>query len=154
MIDPEKKSKKAATISLVLATLMILTCFTTACQPTPEENVVIGKGDNLSDLIQSTPNASSDVSPSGISTQTNDALYTKLAAPKHWNLKETALDNKLNITADVDIELPGVSQLPAATASLSEFTQEDLDKIADVLGVKGAVWTKTNVRTKEQIERN
>jgi hypothetical protein len=152
MIQPKGKSKSVTTITLFLALVMILTCFTTACQPTPEENVVIGKGDNLSDLIQSTPNTSSSVSPSGTSTQTNDALYTKLAAPKHWNLKETALDNKLNITADVDLELPGVSQLPAATASLSEFTQEDLDKIANVLGVKGAVWTKTNVRTKEQIE--
>ena len=147
-----RSSHGARLTATLLTAVLLLACFTTACQPTPERDVVIGKGDGLSELIQSTPGVSNGVSPSGTSTQTNDALYTKLAAPKHWNLKETALDKKLNITADVDIELPGVSQLPAATASLSEFTQEDLNKIANVLGVKGAVWTQTGVRTKEQIE--
>ncbi len=154
MINPQKKSKKAATISLVLAMVMVITCFTTACQPTPEEDVVIGKGDGLSDLIQSTPDTSGSVSPSSTSKQTNDVLYTKLEAPKHWSLETTALGDKLNITADVDIELPGVSQLPAATASLSEFTQEDLDKIAQVIGVDGAIWTERSSITKENLEQS
>ena len=149
-----KRTKPAVRMAAgLLALLLFVACFTTACQPTPEEPIVIGKGDGLGDLIQATPSASSNASPSE-STQDNDALYTKLGAPKHWNLETTALADKLNITADVDIELPGVSQLPAATASLSEFTQEDLDKIANVLGVKGSEWTKIiNVPTKEQIEQ-
>lgn len=151
----KKKSKRFVRVSaLLLAPLMLIMCFTTACQPTPEEVVVVGKGDGLSDLIQSTPDASRSVSPSKPSTQTNDALYTKLGAPKHWNFETTELGGKLNITADVDVELPGVSQLPAATASLSEFTQEDLEKIAEVLGVKGSEWTEIiNVPTKEMIEQ-
>lgn len=152
MVNPQKKSRKAAIIIIALAMVMVLTCFTTACQPTPEEDIVIGKGDELSNLIQSTPSASSSVSPSVTSTPTDDALYTKLEAPKHWNLETTALGDKLNITADVDIELPGVSQLPAATSSLSEFTQEDLDKISNVFGVGEATWTEAGIQTKEQIE--
>lgn len=135
----------------LLALLLFVACFTTACQPTPEEPIVIGKGDGLDDLIQATPSASSIASPSE-STLDNDALYTKLAVPKHWSFETTALADKLNITADVDIELPGVSQLPAATASLSAFTQEDLDKIAEVLGVGDATWTEiNNEMTKEEI---
>lgn len=147
MINPQKKSKKVASISLVLAMVMILTCFTTACQPTPEEAVVVGK-DGLSDLIQSTPSSSG-----GVSATSSDGLYTKLNAPEHWNLETTALGDKLNIKADVDLELPGVSQLPATTASLSEFTQEDLDKIAEVLGVGDATWTERIYMTKEHIQQ-
>lgn len=152
MINPQKKSKRAI-VSLIMAMVMVLTCLTTACQPTPEEPIVIGKGDGLSDLIQSTPDASIGSSPGSTSTQTTDALFTKLEAQKHWSLKTTALGDKLNITTDVDIELPSVSQLPAATASLSEFTQEDLDKIADVLGVGNAEWTERIYMTKEHIEQ-
>ena len=138
----------------LLALLLFVACFTTACQPTPEEPIVIGKGDGLGDLIKATPSASSITSPSETQTQTNDALYTKLGAPKHWNFETTALAEKLNITADVDLELPGVSQLPAATASLSEFTQKDLDKIAEVLGIKGSEWTEiVNVPSKERIKQ-
>jgi|GEM_PF-959329 len=147
-----KRTKPTARLAAgLLSALLFIACFTTACQPTPEEPVVIGKGDGLGDLIQATPSASSDVSPSE-SIQDNDALYTKLGAPKHWKFETTALAGKLNITADVDIELPNVSQLPAATASLSEFTQEDLDRIAEVLGVGDATWTEINhEQTKEEI---
>jgi len=147
-----KSNRKVKVAAIALASLLLFTCFTTACQPTPEEEVIIGKGDGLSDLIQSTPDASNSVSPDGTSTQTNDALYTKLGAPEHWTYETTAFDDKLNITADVDVELPGISQLPAATATLSEFTQEDLDKIAEVLGVGDTVWKETDILTKEMIE--
>lgn len=136
----------------MLALVLFVCCFTTACQPTPDAPVVVGKGDGLSDLIQSTPGASGSVSPSGTSAQNNDALYAKLDVPKHWTFETTALGDQLNITADVDIELPNVSQLPAATASLSAFTQEDLEKIAKVIGIEGAEWTEiNNEQTKEEI---
>lgn len=152
MFKRRTRTKSAAAISILLAAIIVVACFTTACQPTPVEEVIIGKGDDLSDLIQSTPDASVNVSPSDTSTQPNDALYTELFAPKHWTFETTAFDDKLNITADVDVELPSVSQLPAATATLSEFTQEHLDKIAEVLCVGDAVWRETDILTKEMIE--
>ena len=140
-------------MAAALALVLFVCCFTTACQPTPEAPVVIGKGDGLSDIIQSTPEASEGASPTAASSIASDGLYTKLGAPKHWSLETTALAEKLNIKADVDIKLPGVSQLPAATASLSEFTQEDLDKVANAFGVGDAEWTEiNNTMTKEQIE--
>lgn len=142
-----KSGKSVRFVAAALAVMLFVCCFTTACQPTPDAPVVVGKRDDLSSLIQSTPRASS-----AAPELNNDALYAKLGAPKHWNIEELALDGKLKITADADIELPGVSQLPAATASLSEFTQEDLDKIAKVLGVEGAEWTEAGIQTKEQIE--
>ncbi len=133
-------------------------CFFTACQSTTEEEIVIGKGGNLNELIQPSQQESSDnISPQAsddISTQTNDALYGMLEAPEHWNYESTALNGKLNIVADADILLPSVSQLPAATASLSEFTQDDLNRIAQICGVPDeAVWTEHIYMTKERIEQ-
>ena len=150
----QRSGRGARLAAVLLVPVLLIACFTTACQPTPEEPIVVNKGDGLGSLIQSTPEASSGVSPSATSAQTNDELYEKLRVPKHWNIETTALDGRINITADVDIDLPNVSQLPAATASLGEFTQEDLGKIAEVLGVKGSEWTKIiNVPTKERIRQ-
>ena len=123
-------------------------CFSSACQPTPEEDAVIGKWKNSNEIIQRGAEDADDL------MQVNDTLFTKLDAPEHWNVKSTALNDKLNIIADTEVKLPGVSQLPAATASLREFTQEDLDKIAEICGVsKDAVWTETGIITKENIEK-
>ena len=49
---PRKTGTSVKTISLILAGVLGLACFTTACQPTPEEPVVIGKGDGkLEEII-------------------------------------------------------------------------------------------------------
>ncbi len=151
----KKKSRRCARATvLLLVPMLLVMCFTTACQPTPEEPIVVNKAEGLSGLIQSTPDTPSSVSPSVTEMQTNDALYTKLEAPKHWTFETTALGGKINVSADVDIELPNVAKLPAATASLSEFTQEDLETIAEVLGIKGSEWTEVvNVPSKERIKQ-
>ena len=43
MIKPQKKSKSAGFTAILLTVIMIIGCFTTACQPTPEELVVQNK---------------------------------------------------------------------------------------------------------------
>ncbi len=53
MISPRKKSKFAVAIALILAIVMLFVCFTTACQPTPEDVVIIQK-DNFEELIENT----------------------------------------------------------------------------------------------------
>lgn len=140
--------------ALSLAVVLVIVCFLSACQPTPEMPVVVGKGDGLADIIKATPSPSSDVSPSSTPAPNNDALYEKLGVPKHWRFEESALDGKLNLTADVDITLPNVTKLPAATARLSAFTQEDLEKVAALFGAGDATWTQINhTMTKERIEQ-
>ena len=43
LVKPQKKSRGLAMTSMVLAMLMFIMCFTTACKPTPEGPVVVGK---------------------------------------------------------------------------------------------------------------
>ena len=149
-----KSKHSAKLIAGVLSVIMFVGCFTTACQPTPEKPVVVNKADGLEDIIEATPSAAIGAAPSSTSPPNNDALYEKLAAPKHWRFEEAALDGKLNLKADVNIELPLVTQLPAATAKLSAFTQEDLNKVAALFGAEDATWAGINhTLTKEQIEQ-
>ena len=142
----KKKSKRCVrAAALLLVPVMLVMCFTTACQPTPEEEVIVPKGDDLSDAI---------ASASGETTEdtADSTLYTKLGAPKHWNLETTALNEKLNIVADVDIELPDVSALPAATAELRAFTQDEIEDIVRVVLGDGLTFTETVRFTKESLD--
>ena len=149
-----KSKHSAKLIAGVLSVILFVGCFTTACQPTPEKPVVVNKADGLEDIIEATPSAAISAAPSSTPAPNNDALYEKLAAPKHWRFEEAALDGKLNLKADVNIELPLVTQLPAATAKLKGFSQEDLDKVAALFGAAGAAWTKIDhTMTKEQIQQ-
>ena len=143
----KKKSRRSAqAAALLLVPVILIMCFTTACQPTPEEAIIVPKGDDLSDIITS---ASDDITEDmGDST-----LYTQLSAPQHWNLETTALNEKLNISADVDIELPDVSALPAATAVLRAFTQDEIKNIVSVVLGDGLTFTETARYTKESLEQ-
>ena len=58
MVTPKRKSKPAAAMSLLLALIMCVVCFTTACQPTPEDAAVVQK-DNFEDLIGNTAQSTS-----------------------------------------------------------------------------------------------
>jgi|GEM_PF-6671216 len=120
------------TLALILPTL--------ACQPTPTSEFVPNKN-HLEQAIQTTPAPNTEDEP-----KTNDALLVKLNMPERWVIETTALNGKLNIKADVPLQLPPVTALPAATASLVEFTNEDLQAIAHVLGIEGATWTEVNNR--------
>lgn len=139
-------------ISALLAAVLFVACFTTACQPTPETEVVVGKnGSDLSNLIQETPTTiqSAQSTPSG-----NDALYAQLGAPEHWTYNTEGLSGKLKINVDADVTLPDVTKLPVATARLRAFTQDDINKVADVLLGKGVTWYKNAPMTKEEIEQS
>jgi|AGTN01.3.fsa_nt_gi Antirepressor regulating drug resistance, predicted signal transduction N-terminal membrane component len=141
------KSKRGVRITAaVLAAVLLVCCFTTACQPTPEEEIVIGKGDDLSGAIVS---ASNEITQD----TAGDALYALLGAPRHWNLQTTALGGKLNISADVDITLPGVSALPAATAVLRDFSQEEIESIVGTVLGDNLTFTETADYTKESLQQ-
>ncbi len=139
-------------ISALLAAVLFVACFTTACQPTPETEVVVGKnGSDLSNLIQETPTPaqSAQSTPGG-----SGALYDELGAPQHWSYNTEGLNGKLKINVDADVTLPNVTKLPVATARLRKFTQDDINKVAQVLLGKDVTWYKNAPMTKEEIEQS
>ncbi len=140
-----KSQKQVKLISIIVVAMLITTCFTTACQPTPADKIIVGKNDNLSSII-------SNIAAPADDTQSEE-LYSKLGAPDHWKYSAEEYSGKLKINADANIVLPSVTQLPVASAERREFTQDDINKVAAVLFGSDVSWFECLMFTKEDIER-
>ena len=109
-------------IVIMLITIIFCTCFTTACQPTPEEEVVVGKNDgNMESAIEE-----------GIS---NDETKS-IDVPETYSNK--LIKNNVIVSIDATVETVKTDRIPVWEATYKEFTQEDVDKMAQVLVPKDA----------------
>ncbi|MFZ7121490.1 MAG: DUF6034 family protein [Eubacteriaceae bacterium] len=108
--------RKRKTLLVVIITLCSLI---TACQSTPTDKVVISKGDDsLYSVINQSP------------VQKFDGKYP---APDIWKETLSGLSDDLTINIDANIEISDVDAYPVAEIEPDEITQEDADKIMDVL---------------------
>jgi len=119
-----KSAKGVIALSLVLVLALGFGAFTTACQPEASVSV---------------PGRILDKQPEAKLTTTSP-LYRKLDVPKHFAWDQDGFDGIFHYTADVDIVLPDVSSVPVATASIREFTEEDLANVSRVLFGEDAVY--------------
>ncbi len=129
-------AKSVIALSLVLALVLGFAAFTTACQP--------GKNDaqQPGQVLGQQPEAK---------LTTRSPLYQMLDVPKHFTWNQDGFDNIFHYTADLDIVLPDVSSVPVATASIREFTEEDLVNVSSVLFGEDAVYSYPLNQTKEYI---
>ncbi len=134
-IDREKNQHRTAAIVACLFFCLLIAAFTTACQP---EAIVDVPGR----ILGKQPEAKlSTLSP----------LYRMLDVPKHFSWNQDGFDGIFHYTADVDIVLPDVSSVPVATASIREFTEEDLVNVSRVLFGEEAVYSYPLDQMKESI---
>jgi hypothetical protein len=122
MINQKRTSKSAAAISLILAFIMCVACFTTACQPTPEEPIVIGKdqGDMLFAAAQ-TPS-------------TRGTLVEQTKAPVSYTTNVSAAGGKLSVVSDgAAVVLPDTDAMSIMRVSAADFTQEQVDGLISAL---------------------
>lgn len=126
---PSRTGHAARLTALLLAVVMAAACFTTACQPTPEVPVVVGKDQNaMLEKAVETP----DETP----TETEVILPIKeqVNAPQTYSADVTAADGKLKIVAtEASIALPDTDSIPIYRVKAADFTQEQVTKLLDVL---------------------
>ena len=128
MITPQNKSKSAGFIAILLTIIMIIGCFTTACQPTPEELVVQNKADDeLQEAIAQTatpnPSASSEGNDPTQSPQSNEPIaYIEDVSS---NASNTVT---LEINAEVINNQP--ANIPVAKIAPYYFTETDVERMA------------------------
>ncbi len=140
----KKKSRRStrAAVSL-LVPVMLFMCFTTACQPTPEELVVKNKeGDEMLEALNATaePNAS------------NSLNSGTMALTGHIAQSTTNDLGTIAVNIDADVVTPEVDRIPAAVVERGSFTQEQVDSFIEVL-MEGATLHETDTPlTKEQIQ--
>jgi beta-lactamase regulating signal transducer with metallopeptidase domain len=108
------RSKAGAKLGCaLLAAVLLLTCFTTACQPTPDDPAVVNKNDgSLEEALQTSPQP--------------PASYK---AAEHWS--ETAANDKLKIVIDTDVFLPGVTEYPVFKLEPAAFSQQRVDELVN-----------------------
>ena len=121
---PRKTGTSVKTISLILAGVLGLACFTTACQPTPEEPVVIGKGDGkLEEIIQSKPGSQEN--------ETQNSQIQQPVATRHTDSFQGA-DEKVTITIDADVLTP-TGNMPVVEVKPHYIDMEQVKAMAKVL---------------------
>ena len=155
-----KSHRSAKLVSALVAALLLVTCFTTACQPTPEKAVVVNKGDNhLEEMIASSAaSAVPSPSPSAEATQSEEekealkqALRESIGAPMIYTDSFSNEKGDVTVSIDAEVVVPAVTALPVAAVTMSGFTQERVNQLAEYFLSDAPVFTEENVKTKDEI---
>ncbi len=126
--------------ALLVITVIISVAFCSACQPTPEQPVVIGKDqEKMLEQAAATPSNAQLV-----------PLSEQINAPERYAADMTLAD-KLKITADVPVEVPNVQGMPTLEAKAADFTQQQVDGILAALLEGKKIYKVTNTETKDVI---
>ena len=110
----------ASGLAAVLALLL------TACQPTPNEEVIISQNGSLS------PNAFLDMDP-------DFDLPAMLArVPERWEKEMILRDGTVKITMDAEIEYPNVGAIPIVEVIPASFEPEKIEALVRAIGGEDA----------------
>ncbi len=114
MAQTSKRSVKF--VSTMLALVLLLCCFTTACQPTPAKPVVINKSGGISGDM--------------IAEQLAPGAVKEVDAPQHWKETMTRLNDHMLINADVDVKIPAnLSNTPVYKIEQAELSLQRLKEL-------------------------
>ena len=132
LVKPQRKTKSAAAVSVLLVLVMIVSCFTTACQPTPEEDVVVQR-DELEEKIEE---------PATSATSYN--------VSEHWT--DTEERGNLTINIDADVTLPDVDKYPVTILEPVTLSQERIDEMVNYFVGDSKLFCYPSVFTKADYE--
>lgn len=104
--------RKGAAI-LILAVL----CSLTGCRETPEETMVVSKVEGLPD--------------GAVIEKISDDEIKEMDLPEHWKEIIERGDGKITVEADLDLEVPSVSNTPIVEVKKTEYGKEQLEELVD-----------------------
>lgn len=137
IFDSTRTNLRGRIAAVTLAALLLISCFTTACQPTPEQPVVVKKNDDtLEKAIEASP-----------------APVKKYEAPAHWDEEYSENDGELTISVNADLELPDVDAYPIYKVEPRYFTKEQVQILSDALFGDAEVQGVDKQWTKSQYEK-
>ena len=137
-----RTSRKGRVTAVLLACVLLVACFTTACQPTPEEEIVVGKDQD--EMLEAA--AQTD-------TEQGLKIAEQVDAPETYTTSITAAEGKLTVTADAaSVILPNVDAIPTLRVKAADFSQETVDALIDVLFKKQTIYeVEYGEETKDEI---
>ena len=114
-----KTNKKVKITAILLTSLLFFTCFTTACQPTPENGIVQGKdGGEFQEAVKGDYSSEEDLD---------------FGTPERITEKFQNASGKLTVHLDAPVEVPETNALPVIEVTPRAFTQQDADAIVEAL---------------------
>ncbi len=132
-----RRTKTASAVVAVCAAVMMLTASTlTACQPTPEEPVVINKNTQaVQQVIAAAP-----------------APVKAYEAPETVTDSFKAKDENVTITVNADVVVPGVDAFPVVSAAPTNISADFIQTAAQVLMEGKTLYKPRTGLTKQDIE--
>lgn len=135
----KKSSKSVKTICGFLAVVLLVTCFTTACQPTPETPAVAGKNDGvLESALSAVPGA----------------VATPYDAPDTMKLDVDVPVENYSIVFDAQVDVPEQTKWPVYSVEMTQFTQEQADAVRLALLDGATLYKPGDVRSRAEVQRN
>ena len=147
MIKHNRKGESAGAMASLLIKIMVVVCLITACQPTPDEAVVINKYNNaMEDVIAATPAPET----SQFTVGDTEGESTNMAVSEHWI--DSVSSNLTTIDIDADILVPDVSSYPIFQVEPIEIDETTIKKFIDVLAKDAVKIYNNSLLTKEDCE--
>ncbi len=116
-------------VSALAAVLLLVTCFTTACQPTPETPPVNNKNTSV---VEEVVQANAEENKEELETQKEVIAeqIKKVNGHMEWELKP---NDQVTIKVDADIIAPEFDHFPVVRIKPKNFSQEQFELFADYL---------------------
>ncbi len=139
MFMTKRTSRSTRMAAFFIALLLLFTCFTTACQPTPETPVVVNKAQGLpSDALNTGENEQPSESP-------------LIDVPDRWT-EEEKLNDSSTVKIDANVDVPETGGFPVHRLERKELTQDRLNELISYFA-PDAAFSAHDVFTKEFYEQ-
>ena len=142
MKQKSRPGGKAA--AAMLAGILGIACFTTACQPTPTAQAVVGQQESV-------PSSALIGTPEPVDPKAPAAPIAEYSAAEHWSETIDKADN-FKVTADIDILMPDVEAYPVEKIAPRELTQELADQLIDYFAPDAEFYRTGMQRTRAEWE--
>lgn len=119
IVSPQKLSIHAGLLSIFIALIMIVTCFTSICLPVPKKKVIPSTG-NMEKTVQQQETTVVEEVGATVFPSTTDETY-----PKTQDMEPTAVQTTVILVSDASIEEPYANiQVTAETSAIEPTATE------------------------------
>ncbi len=136
----------------MLSIFLLLALFLTACQATPEADIVVQKNtEQMIEVAKATPEPDAMQTPQA--EPGKSALYATLGIPEVYEATLTNAAGKLTVYVDVRPEVPEADALPVARVVPADFSQGTVTALYDYLIGDTPMFEQPSVPDKIMLEK-
>ena len=142
--------KRSLRKKVVVMGILIITCLFSACQPTPEQGVIVNKGDgNLEDIINESATNMPVITQDAESSTSSETLNPIV---EEWEDTFLSTDGITSFIVNAIIHTPDVNSYPVLSVEPSDFTPVQIKKVASAFCEGEEVYSGKDLYTKSMIE--